>query len=97
MQFSRAIAIFLIGPCQVDGEWVTEIVRDSAVINAYLRRRQILEDEAQQADTLAPTGDADKDRRYKKRCVSLSLSWVTCPWRTVFADTRQGSRRSLHG
>ncbi|EJD52150.1 hypothetical protein AURDEDRAFT_181675 [Auricularia subglabra TFB-10046 SS5] len=51
----------------VDGEWVTEIVRDSAVINAYLRRRQILEDEAQQADTLAPTGDADKDRRYKKR------------------------------
>ncbi|KZV94138.1 hypothetical protein EXIGLDRAFT_767429 [Exidia glandulosa HHB12029] len=51
----------------VDGEWQTEIVRDSAVINAYLRRRQLLEDESTQADMLAPTGDADKDRRYKKR------------------------------
>ncbi|KAF9527736.1 hypothetical protein CPB83DRAFT_855540 [Crepidotus variabilis] len=51
----------------VDGVWQTEIVRDSAVITAYVRSRQLLEEESTMADTLAPTGDADKDSRAKKR------------------------------
>ncbi|KZS95904.1 hypothetical protein SISNIDRAFT_483323 [Sistotremastrum niveocremeum HHB9708] len=51
----------------VDGEWTTEIVRDSAVINAYVRRRQMIEEEATMADMLAPTGDAEKDKRARKR------------------------------
>jgi len=54
---------------QIDGIWRTEIVRDPAVITAYARSRQLLEEEATNADTLAPTGDADKDMRAKKRCV----------------------------
>ncbi|KIK94115.1 hypothetical protein PAXRUDRAFT_828325 [Paxillus rubicundulus Ve08.2h10] len=51
----------------VDDEWQTEIIRDPAVIRAYVRARQILEEEATLADNLAPTGDADTDKRYKKR------------------------------
>ncbi|KAI0275330.1 atypical/TAF1 protein kinase [Gloeopeniophorella convolvens] len=51
----------------VDGKWDTEIVRDAAVIRAYVRRRQIIEDETTGADTLAPTGDSDRDARAKKR------------------------------
>lgn len=50
-----------------DGEWKTEIVRDPAVINAYVKRRQAIEEENTTADALAPTGDAEKDRRAKKR------------------------------
>jgi hypothetical protein len=55
---------------QVDDEWQTEIIRDPAVIRAYVRARQILEEEATLADNLAPTGDVDKDKRYKKRYVA---------------------------
>jgi transcription initiation factor TFIID subunit 1 len=51
----------------IDGKWSTEIVRDAAVIRAYVRRRQIIEDETTGADTLAPTGDSDRDARAKKR------------------------------
>ncbi|KAF8807785.1 atypical/TAF1 protein kinase [Phlegmacium glaucopus] len=51
----------------VDGLWQTEIIRDPAVIRAYVRGRQALEEEATLADSLAPTGDADKDKRAKKR------------------------------
>ncbi|KZT74933.1 atypical/TAF1 protein kinase [Daedalea quercina L-15889] len=51
----------------VDGEWKTEIIRDNAVISAYVKRRQALEEEATTADALAPTGDAEKDRRARKR------------------------------
>lgn len=51
----------------VDGEWQTEIIRDPAVIRAYVRGRQLIEEEATLADHLAPTGDADKDKRAKKR------------------------------
>lgn len=51
----------------VNGEWKTEIIRDPAVIAAYVKRRQVIEEEALTADVLAPTGDADKDRRAKKR------------------------------
>ncbi|KAK7064030.1 putative transcription initiation factor TFIID subunit [Favolaschia claudopus] len=49
------------------GEWQTEIIRDPAVIRAYVRARQRLEEEQTLADSLAPTGDADKDARAKKR------------------------------
>jgi transcription initiation factor TFIID subunit 1 len=66
---------------QVDDEWQTEIIRDPAVIRAYVRARQILEEEATLADNLAPTGDADKDKRYKKRyaalhiCLAVDMTW----------------------
>ncbi|PPQ71123.1 hypothetical protein CVT24_009859 [Panaeolus cyanescens] len=52
---------------QIDGVWQTEIIRDPAVIRAYVRGRQAIEEEATLADSLAPTGDADKDKRAKKR------------------------------
>ena len=55
----------------LDGKWSTEIVRDAAVIRAYIRRRQIIEDETTGADTLAPTGDSDRDARAKKRCAHV--------------------------
>ncbi|THV07607.1 hypothetical protein K435DRAFT_709654 [Dendrothele bispora CBS 962.96] len=51
----------------VDGEWRTEIIRDPAVIRAYVKNRQAIEEENTLTDSLAPTGDADKDRRAKKR------------------------------
>ncbi|KAK0208865.1 TAF1 transcription initiation factor TFIID subunit TAF1 [Desarmillaria ectypa] len=51
----------------MDGEWQTEIIRDPGVIRAYVRGKQLLEEEATMADSLAPTGDADKDKRAKKR------------------------------
>ncbi|KAG9314188.1 TAF1 transcription initiation factor TFIID subunit TAF1 [Chiua virens] len=51
----------------VDDEWQTEIIRDPAVIRAYMRARQLIEEENTLADNLAPTGDADTDKRYKKR------------------------------
>lgn len=51
----------------IDGQWRTEIVRDAAVIHAYVRSRQVIEEEQTLADSLAPTGDADRDKRAKKR------------------------------
>jgi len=51
----------------VDDEWQTEIIRDPAVIRAYVHGRQLIEEEATLANSLAPTGDADKDKRAKKR------------------------------
>lgn len=51
----------------VEGEWKMEIVRDPAVIRAYVRRRQHIEEEAATADQLAPTGDEEKDKRARKR------------------------------
>ncbi|KAG6821389.1 hypothetical protein H0H93_014186 [Arthromyces matolae] len=51
----------------IDGVWKYEILRDPAVINAYIRSRQAIEEESTLADSLAPTGDADKDKRAKKR------------------------------
>jgi hypothetical protein len=58
----------------IDGKWCTEIVRDAAVVRAYVRRRQIIEDETTGADTLAPTGDIDRDARAKKRYVDRCLT-----------------------
>lgn len=50
-----------------------EVVRDPAVINAYVKKRQAIEEENTTTDALAPTGDAEKDRRMKKRCVAFPL------------------------
>jgi hypothetical protein len=47
------------------------------VIAAYVRKRQTIEEETTLADTLAPTGDAEKDARAKKRCVIFFL--FPCP------------------
>lgn len=61
----------------VDGHWETEIVRDPAVIRAYIRNRQAIEEENTLTDSLAPTGDADKDKRAKKRYAStISLEMI---------------------
>ncbi|KAI0334367.1 atypical/TAF1 protein kinase [Cubamyces sp. BRFM 1775] len=51
----------------IDGEWKTEIVRDPSVIAAYVKKRQAIEEENMTADALAPTGDAERDRRARKR------------------------------
>ncbi|KAH9913336.1 atypical/TAF1 protein kinase [Epithele typhae] len=51
----------------VNGEVRHEIVRDAAVINAYVKKRQAIEEENTITDLLAPTGDADRDRRAIKR------------------------------
>jgi hypothetical protein len=53
--------------------WKTEIVRDPAVIRAYIKSRQAIEEEATLADSLAPTGDIDKDKRAKKRQAALTM------------------------
>ena len=67
---------------QVDDEWQTEIIRDPAVIRAYVRARLLIEEEATLADNLAPTGDADTDKRYKKRYALLSpiIPYLTPCW-----------------
>lgn len=68
------ISIYLtLTRLEIDGIWRTEIIRDPAVIRAYVRGRQLLEEEATLADSLAPTGDADKDKRAKKRLVHFTL------------------------
>ncbi|KAF8488534.1 hypothetical protein JB92DRAFT_3016567 [Gautieria morchelliformis] len=51
----------------VDGAWKTEIVRDSAVISAYVRKRQQIEEELIAEEALAPTGDMDRDARARKK------------------------------
>lgn len=84
---------------QVEGEWKTEIVRDAAVIAAYVRKRRQLEEESTMANTLAPTGDAERDAWAKKRCVapcrslnhpSSAAGW---PWLGVLG--RRDSETSL--
>lgn len=85
---------------QVDGTWRTEIVRDPAVITAYVRSRQLLEEEATNADTLAPTGDADKDLRAKKRCVGepdrFSLIDYFVRLEEEIARMKKNQERRLH-
>jgi transcription initiation factor TFIID subunit 1 len=59
----------------VEGQWKVEIIRDIAVIHAYIKKRQAIEEEAQMTNTLAPTGDADKDARAKRRSFSDCFDW----------------------
>lgn len=54
---------------QVNGVWKTEIVRDAAVLRAYVKGRQALEEETTSTTTLQPTGNAEKDERAYKRSV----------------------------
>ncbi|KLO20695.1 hypothetical protein SCHPADRAFT_897954 [Schizopora paradoxa] len=51
----------------IDGDWMMEIVRDPAVIRAYVRRRQMIEEESMSTQQLAPTGDEERDKRARKR------------------------------
>jgi hypothetical protein len=75
----------------VAGEWETEIVREPAVINAYLKKRQIIEEEAQLTNTLAPTGDVDKDTRAKKRYAVFDSR---CNQYSPLMDLFQAGRRN---
>lgn len=68
-----------------------EIIRDPAVIRAYIRARLLIEEEATLADNLAPTGDADTDKRYRKRYALFCMSSrdLTCPltgWKSVLRE-----------
>lgn len=76
----------------VDGEWKLEIVRDPSVITAYLKKRQAIEEENMTADALAPTGDAERDRRARKRYGVLVVRCLA-----MIANASAGSRRRLHG
>ena len=85
------------------GEWETEIVREPAVINAYLKKRQIIEEEAQLTNTLAPTGDADKDARARKRYVVFDLNvtgihrlWTLSRLEEEIARMKKNQERRLH-
>lgn len=50
----------------IKGEWKTEIVRDVNIVNAYVRKRQLIEERETAAEAVMPTGDADRDKRMKK-------------------------------
>ncbi|CAG8620455.1 8659_t:CDS:2 [Paraglomus occultum] len=52
-----------------DGEelWHVEEVTDPAVINAYIRHRQMIEEQATSAEFLEPTDDEEKNKRLRKR------------------------------
>jgi hypothetical protein len=78
----------------VAGEWETEIVREPAVINAYLKKRQIIEEEAQLTNTLAPTGDVDKDARAKRRYICSQSLLQSVP---TTDGTFPGWKRRLRG
>ncbi|TKY90977.1 hypothetical protein EX895_000976 [Sporisorium graminicola] len=51
----------------INGKWQREMVRDPAVINAYLTQRKKIEDEAIATEDLLPTGDAAIDMARMKR------------------------------
>lgn len=76
----------------MDGEWQTEIIRDPAVIRAYVRHKQLMEEENTLADSLAPTGDADKDKRARKRFVVPFVAlYDTFTLKTNFLDLKRRS------
>ncbi|CAG8599519.1 1054_t:CDS:10, partial [Diversispora eburnea] len=47
--------------------WTKTLVTDSSVINAYVRHRQMIEEQAMSAELLEPTNDEEKNKRLKKR------------------------------
>ncbi|ORY53385.1 hypothetical protein BCR35DRAFT_310520 [Leucosporidium creatinivorum] len=51
----------------VNGKWETEIVREPTIIGAYVRQRQLIEEEKTEADDLLPSDDEGKNERHKKR------------------------------
>ncbi|KAF9364515.1 hypothetical protein BGX34_001286 [Mortierella sp. NVP85] len=54
---------------QPNGEavWKTETIRDPAVMNNYIRHRQLIEESAISTEALEPTDDEAKNERRKKR------------------------------
>lgn len=51
-----------------DGNWTTEIVRDPAVIKAYMRSREAVEAEllaSADIDSLAPSNDAERNEKIR--------------------------------
>lgn len=66
-----------------------------------MRGRQAIEEEATLADSLAPTGDADKDKRAKKRYVLSSLQISQMPFtfhrlEEEIARMKKNQERRLH-
>ena len=63
------------------------------MIRAYIRGRQLIEEEATLANSLAPTGDADKDKRAKKRSVLFATAM---PLSTEYRElqARRGDREN---
>ncbi|KAF9171616.1 hypothetical protein BGX21_008150 [Mortierella sp. AD011] len=54
---------------QENGEsvWKSETIRDPAVMNAYIRQRQLIEESSISTEALEPTNDEAKNQRMKKR------------------------------
>lgn len=46
-------------------EWKTEEIRDPAVVKAYIKARQLIEDQRIDPNTAEPTTDAEKNRRMR--------------------------------
>lgn len=51
-------------------------MRDPTIIGAYVRQRQLIDEEKTDADDLLPSDDEGKNERRKKRCV-FSLGSVS--------------------
>ncbi|KAF9196559.1 hypothetical protein BGZ49_002762 [Haplosporangium sp. Z 27] len=47
--------------------WKSETIRDPAVMNAYIRQRQLIEESSISTEALEPTNDEAKNQRMKKR------------------------------
>lgn len=66
-QACEVLVLTTTTPLQIKGEWVDEIIRDINVINTYIRKRQIIEQGETDIETVAPTGDADRDKMAQRR------------------------------
>lgn len=51
----------------LNGVWYKQVVRDPQVINAYVKKRQEIEEQSIVTESLVPTGDAALDAMRKKR------------------------------
>jgi hypothetical protein len=57
---------------QYNGIWRSEIVRDQGVIKGYLRQKLLHDDgEDQEPESLQLTGDPEKDKIVRKKCVAI--------------------------
>jgi hypothetical protein len=54
-----------------DGTWKSETVRDSAVIAAYIRQRQLIEQDDFPDESLVPTNDSERNKLIKKKWVAV--------------------------
>lgn len=69
-QKQQSEKVLRISRTERSGHVTTEVVRDPAVIGAYIQQRQLLEEENMKTEELAPTEDAQRNDRMKKRCVA---------------------------